>query len=397
MRFRTLFITLALIASSAQAQKLSELARPVPEALSAEAAMPAEMAAKYARVKQERRNKYTTPQRASQAATDAGITQKMKAYLTTGTQAYQIKHNKSDEYTLCAPNYKLANTSHGRESIKGKGGSFNIKKDRLSYAVLQNGNEICIINHDHHTVNMSEFEFSATGDVIRMEDNRIMLTVPVIDLAHGLHPMVHKVTCTHKASGAKYTFDVQMYWTKQMNLSGELHAYALMPMHDTEDPLGLLFDLDAKTLAVVELPLHINADGINGTDGRRGHSGASGTNQRTYKDSDGVSHTVAGTCGTPGKDGTDATDGTDGGRFLFCISPELVEAYDLDGIIAFVDAGKGGKGGKGGEGGKHGTGSGCTGKAADGKNGRDGKDGKQGDFLYVLSDVNTFYQKLLEP
>lgn len=178
-------------------------------------------------------------------------------------------------------------------------------------------------------------------------------------------------------------------------MSGELHAFALSPLTDTKEELGLLCDLDTKTLRVVSLPLLIDGDGINGVDGRRGHSGISGTDRKTYKDSDGNTHVINGTCGTAGNDGTDATDGTDGGRFLFCISPEMVATYGLDGLVAFVDAGIGGVGGKGGAGGRHGNGSGCSGKAPDGRNGRDGKNGRQGDFLYVLTDVNPFYQQII--
>ncbi len=348
----TFLLVSCLLWGSLQAQQLSEIARPVPAALCSEAPMPKEIAKKYARAEQARQNKFVTPQRETNSTIDSDLLLKRRTYLTAGKETYSIRFTPGEQYTFCAPEYRIINSSHGREPIKGKEGKFNPKKDRLSYAVLKNGNEITIINQDHKTVDMTDFQFTTNSEVIRMEG-------------------------------------------KKMNMSGELHAFALSPLTDTKEELGLLCDLDTKTLRVVSLPLLIDGDGINGVDGRRGHSGICGTDRKTYKDSDGNTHVINGTCGTAGNDGTDATDGTDGGRFLFCISPEMVATYGLDGLVAFVDAGIGGVGGKGGAGGRHGNGSGCSGKAPDGRNGRDGKNGRQGDFLYVLTDVNPFYQQII--
>lgn len=395
MRITPLFISLLMVGTMS-AQQLSEIARPVPEALCSEAPMPKEIADKYARAEQERRRKFATPQREANILIDSDVLRKQRTYLLPGEETFEIRYTPGETYTYCAPEYKILNTSHGREPIKGKEGKFSNKRDRLSYAVLQNGNEITIITHDHKAVNMSDFEFTTTSDVIRMEGNKIVMALPVLELAKGFYPMIHKVKCTHTPSGGSYTFDIQLSWAKKMNLSGALRAFALSPLSDTKEPLGLLCDLDNKTLRVVALPFVIDGDGINGEHGRRGHSGISGTDRKTYKDSDGNTHVINGTCGTAGKDGTDGTDGTDGGRFLFCISPELIADFGLDGLIAFVDPGLGGWGGKGGQGGRHGTGSGCSGKAPDGKDGKDGKNGRFGDFLMVLTDVNSFYQQLTQ-
>ena len=81
---------------------------------------------------------------------------------------------------------------------------------------------------------------------------------------------------------------------------------------------------------------------------------------------------------------------------MFCVSPDVVEYYGMDGIVATIDAGLGGKGGKGGEGGTHGKGSGCSGKADDGRDGKDGADGQRGDFLYVVADVDSFIEQLFK-
>jgi len=386
------FFTLA-----GQAQKLYEIARPIPAAISAEAPMPAAMAKKYERVKIDRNNKYATLKQPAKVAVSSTVTKKMNQYITKGTDAYQIKYNTSDEYRIYHPNLKIMNTSHGREPVKGSGEKFNPKKDRMSNAVLRNGNEICIVNRNDKLVEMGAFLFTTTSEAIRIEKNKILLNVPVTSIAQGQYPMLHKVKCIHLISQTEYTFDIQMYWAKQINLSGQTGAYALTTVNSpVYDNLGMLCDLDSKMLAIVELPFTIEADGHNGADGKKGHYGANGTDQYSYKDSDGNTKTVAGTCAKAGQDGQDGENGTDGGQFLFCISPELVEAYGMDGLIATVDAGIGGKGGKGGEGGIHGKGSGCSGKAPDGKNGKNGRDGKQGDFLYVLSDVYGFYSQIFK-
>jgi len=394
-RLSLVFGALLLLCNSyAQSQAL--FVKPVPEAMCDKAPMPEAMAKKFALLKEERAAKFATPTQPAQTTVDADIVGLMSAFLTEGEQAYKISQNV-DSYRFNHPDYRLLNTSHGREQVKNGVGRFNPKKDRISYAVLRNDNEICIINQEHRAVDMSEFTFTTKSEAVRMEGNRIQLTVPVLAIAAGKYPLLHKITCEHASSGAKYTFDLQMSWPKQLNLSGELRAFTLSPIQsEAADNLGLLCDLSSKQLTVVELPLLINADGHNGVDGKKGRYGANGTDEKKYTDSEGHTKVIAGTCAKPGEDGQDGTDGTDGGRFLLCISPELIHSYELDGLVATIDAGIGGKGGKGGEGGIHGKGSKCKGKAANGKDGKDGKNGKRGDFLYVLSDVNTFYHNILK-
>lgn len=398
MKRFTLMMSALLVLSGSYAQRLSDLCRQIPKAVCAEAAMPEAMAKKYERTRVERNHKYITPTSGTHPVVSAAIeTRKSRFMVLENDQAFSIRVNPEEKYTISTPNYRLLNTSHGREAVKGSEGKFNVKKDRLSYAILQNGNEIQIINRDHKAVPMNDFEFTTTSEAIRMEGNKIVLNVPAIAIAHGDYPLEHKILCRHIASDATYTFDLQMSWPKELEMSGETRTLALSPFSSTtSDHLGLLCDLETKKIEVVELPLTINADGKDGRNGKKGRYGANGTDKKTYTDKDGNTRTIAGTCAKPGEDGEDGEDGTDGGKFLFFISTELVEAYGLDGLVATIDAGKGGKGGKGGEGGIHGKGSGCSGKAPDGKNGKDGKDGKRGDFLYVLADVNSIYQQIIK-
>jgi len=396
----TLLLSTVLIGVSVQAQRLSEVARPLPPAICEVAPLPEALAAKYERVKKDRNLKFSTPQKATTAAIDAVILQKKNLYLSAEPtdSAFHIAFKAGDNYQIYHPNMRILNSSHGREKVKGDGGKFNLKKDRISYAVFRNNNELCVVNHEHKYVDMANFTLSTTSEAIRIENgNKLVLAVPTTAIAHGDYPMLHKVTCKHNASGAEYTFDIQMWWNKELNLSGETHALTLTRYNNIDNrKLGLLCDLDSKLFMVVELPLMIYADGRNGANGRKGRYGANGMNKITYKDKKGNVRTINGTCASPGQDGQDGQDGTNGGKLLLCISPELMADYGMDGVIATVDAGLGGKGGKGGEGGIHGKGSGCTGKAPNGKDGKDGRDGKPGDFLYVKANVNEFYLNIFK-
>lgn len=397
MRKLIFTLTSLLCLNAVFAQRLADSWKPVPEAVSDKAPMPADMAEKFARLEQERALKYLTSPMLAVPAVDREVLQKKSNHLVAEDGKYQIRRNPGGEYMIWLPTLRLVNSSHGREHIKGNAGKFNPKKDRISYAVVQEKNKICIVNHDHKLVDMSEFRLSCEDDNIVIDGNAITFKAPIHTIAAGEYPWLYKIKCEHLLSDAKYTFDLQLVWPKSANLSGQLRSFSLTPLKSTAaDNLGMLCDLDARRFMVVQLPFLIEADGVHGADGRNGHTGAAGTNQRTWKDKEGNTHTVNGTCGKPGEDGTDGQDGTDGGRFLICVSPDLVAMYGLEGMVITIDAGLGGKGGKGGAGGKHGTGSGCSGKAADGKDGRDGKDGKRGDFLYVLADVDAFNNQIFK-
>ena len=389
-----LWAILAISILPLQAQDIADLVRPAPEALCYEAPLPPAEAEIFARLISEQKGRYATPTSPATANTSSELKAKMQNLLRSGGETFAISYDPSAEYQVIRPNYKLMNSSRGKERIKGDGGKFNVKKDRLSSAVLY-GSSIVIVNHSDKTVDMSEFSFETESKAIRMEGNKIVLTVPVLAIATGEAPADHKIVCTHTASGLKYTFDLHMYWTKKMTMHGEKHAFAVTTLGSDSFPdLGVLCDLDEKTLRFVHLPLVIRGEGRDGKDGQKGAFGLNGTNKLTSTDSNGNTKVIVpGTCAQPGGDGKDGENGEDGGQFLICVSPDFVQTFGLNGLLTTIDAGKAGKGGKGGEGGIHGKGSSCSGKAPDGKNGKDGVDGKRGDFLYVLTDVDSFCQK----
>ena len=384
------------VSTAVQAQRLVDLMKPVPAAITNEAAMPEQMARKFARLKTERHDKLISPSTNVMPKVCAQVMKKKEQFVLPGKETFGLRYQPTDRYTVAWPDLKLVNSSHGREKIKDEGGKFNPKKDRISYAVIRDG-RICIVNHSHKLVDMSDFRFTPEEEGISMNGNEIDFSVSLLSIAAGYYPWTYKIKCEHLSSDAQYTFDLRLEWRHQMDLAGQFRAFALTPMvSQTADDLGLLCDLENKQFHVVRLPFLIDGEGKDGKDGRRGHTGANGTNETTYKDSDGKTHRIAGTCGTRGQDGEDGEDGTDGGQYLLCISPDLLAKYGEDGLVATIDAGQGGKGGKGGQGGRHGTGSGCSGKAQDGKDGRDGKDGVRGDFLYVLADVDAFYKDIMK-
>lgn len=380
-----------------KAQKISDFMRPLPAAISEEADLPEQLAKKYEGLKQERQLKFTTAQKATTATINSEVRNMLSTYLYKEGDNYQVKYNAADNYRIFYPNYKILNSSHGRRKYHEEGKSFNAKKDRLSNAIITNSNEIHILNKKDKMVDMSEFTFETNSEAIKMEGNKIVVKAPVLDIAAGKYPWDHKIVCRHNPSGVKYTFDLKMWWYKELDQSGSKNALVFASINNINgDKMGLLCDMESHNLMVVQLPLVVHGEGRDGANGKKGSYGANGINQTSYKDSNGVTHTTAGTCAKPGQDGQDGQDGTNGGHFLIALDPYLIQLYGLDCVITTIDGGKGGKGGKGGEGGIHGKGSGCTGKAADGKDGKDGVDGKRGDFLYVQADVYSFFTKVLQ-
>ena len=79
-------------------------------------------------------------------------------------------------------------------------------------------------------MDMSDFQFTTNSEVIRMEGNKIFMEMPILELAKGIHPMVHKVKCTHTPSGGTFTFDILLSWPEDARAprdaaqgSGHLH------------------------------------------------------------------------------------------------------------------------------------------------------------------------------
>ena len=390
VRYLYIIVIGLLCAVYTNAQGLDDLMGPVPAAVCKVAPLPPAMAEAKTKLENEKKQRLIR-QGDYLPRLDAKVVSNVEKFVTTGQGQCAIVR-KGNNYSIATPVLSIRNTSHGRENVEYSSVSFNIKKDRMSYAILQNGNAIVIVNHKNKTCDMSDFTFTTESNAIRMNGNKIEVIVPTLNIAAGDYPTNHKVVCRYNPSDVKYTFDIHMDWRNSISCSGEDCAYSFEILgSDTFPDLALMCDLKTNRLEVVHLPFTFYGAGYNGSNGSRGANGRNGRDEISYKDSDGKTHYVKGTCAQPGGDGGNGTDGTDGGTFLFCVSEPLLKQFGLEAISAWVDGGVGGKGGAGGKGGIHGRGSGCSGKAADGRPGRDGNNGRRGDFLYVVADVNGFY------
>lgn len=388
---RLAFIALLSVCLTAGAQDIYKQFGSVPSAVCEVAPLPKEMAAAKAKLEQEKKQKIIR-QGNYLPNSDAKILANVEKYIGPGATECVIK-NTGSKYTIATPLISIKNTSHGRENVNyANEVSFNVKKDRMSYAILRNGNAIVIVNRKDKVCDMADFSFTTESQAFKMNGNKIEFMVPTLNIAAGDYPADHKVTCIHKSSGAKYIFDIHLDYRSEMRCYKEDRAFSFELLgSDTFPDLALMCDLKTNNLEVVHLPFNINGSGSNGSNGSRGKNGRNGIDEVSYKDSDGKTHTIKGTCAKPGEDGENGGDGTDGSTFLFCVSEALLSQFGLEAISATIEGGKGGKGGAPGKGGIHGKGSPCSGKAPDGKPGRDGKNGKRGDFLYVVADVNGYY------
>lgn len=392
MKKHTLLYIMLLIGGIAMAQAISEVA-PIPAAFSEETPLPEAIAKKKARYHEERAEKFVRQGQKKMPEVHNSLIQFKNEMLrdTKGSNGFEIIIQKPEEtYTQYLP-ISITNSSRGHENIEKGQESFNVKRDRLSSAVIEN-NEIYVISKHDKRCDMSEFSFKSESEFIEMNGNKIVRKAHPIRMAKADFPETHKVTIVHIKSGAKYTYDIHFSLKSNIVLGGQKdRVLALCEIDGCAQPTGLLCDLtDNSYVRVVSLPVVIDMEGINGRNGHRGANGLNGKNEFSYKDKDGNVHKTAGTCAKPGSDGENGTDGTDGAHALIIVSPKLIANYGLDVIEVEVEAGIGGKGGKGGKGGIHGKGSGCTGKAADGNDGHDGHDGVRGDFLYVEGDVEKY-------
>lgn len=395
--FPLLLMLGVLVCPSARSQRLYDWIGRVPAALKAEAPMPQEISETMTKLEQEKRRKIVRPG-ATVPDTHRNINRNYGLFIQPELKQFNIKPADGEVKVLAAP-LKIVNTSFTMEqTVKGKKPvKFDIKKDRFSYAIINNS-EIHIINHANKWCNMADFAFETNSKALKMDGNKIELTVPTLDIAAGKYGITQKVVCTHMPSKRKYTFEIGFDWPKLLTRRSEdaVYSFDILPS-DSFPKLALMCNVKTKTFEVVQLPFMMVGDGKKGEDGRPGAKGADGMNQYTYTDKDGKSHTVNGTCGSPGGNGGDGERGGNGGTFLMCVSDTLIRLYGLQAVSVTVEAGLGGKGGAAGQGGRHGTGSFCGyGRAANGKPGKDGADGKRGDFLFIVTNVNGFYQKVLK-
>ena len=390
----TLLLILTALTGTLGAQTLYDQMGKVPAAVCKVAPLPKEMAEKKAKLEAEKARKLVRQGMSVPSVDSRVMTNKGRFVIEGNNGVYRLRASNKD-ITVALPVYSLRNSSHGQEGWKSGSEKFNVKRDRMSSAIITGGQYIRILNNKDKECAMSDFVFEANNPAIKMEGNKIVLQVPVLHIAAGMYPTDYKITCTHVPSGGKYIYDLHMDWREEISCSGADGAYAfdVFPS-DTFPDIALMYNMLTKELQIVRLPFTFEAEGHDGSNGRRGVNGANGVNESEWTDSDGKKHHVKGTCGKPGEDGHPGGDGTPGGTFLICVSDVLLNTFGLEAVTATVDGGKGGKGGQGGKGGKHGIGSGCSGKAADGKNGANGKDGQRGDFLFVVADVNEFYYSI---
>ena len=365
------------------------------------APLPKEQAKKMEKLEKEKKEKLVR-QGMYLPKVDTRVLTNVEKYVTSGDKECAIVAN--GPYTISIPTLKITNSSHGIGDINFDNQTFNIKKDRLSNAVLSSKNEIRILNRKNKTCHMSDFIFTTESDAIKMEGNKVVFQVPTLNIAAGDYPSKYKVTCTHIPSDAKYTFDLECVWRDHMYCTKENGVYTFDWLgSDTFPDLALMCNMKTKVMEVVRLPFTFDGEGANGSNGRRGSNGTNGIDERSWQDKDGKTHYIKGTCARPGEDGGNGEDGEPGSLFLICISDLLIQQFGLESVTALVDGGKGGKGGAGGKGGIHGRGSSCykempdgtKARAADGRPGKDGRDGARGDFLYVVADVVGFYLKAI--
>lgn len=377
-------------------QSIADL-MPVSKSVRKEASLPAEKQRKLDRIIQERGTKNM---RFGQVANcnSTFLLQSFTQFVEHNDSTFLLNdapYQNAYSYTL--PAMRITNSSHGHELTTGSGGKFNIKKDRLSSVILDNRQQLFIVNHNDEICDPALFKFSAEGEALHMEGNRIVLDATPHQFALGLYPTKQQITVTHLSSKTTYNYDLQIRFEDSLSWRGQKKAIAVMAYPTEAFPqLGLMLNLTDKTLTFVQLPLTIHGEGANGRDGHRGYNGANGINTYTWTDKEGKKHTTAGTCGQAGGDGEDGTDGTDGGQYFILLDTALEAQMGLGCITAWIDAGIGGQGGKGGEGGIHGRGSGCYGTARNGANGRHGRNGQRGDFLYVIGDVQSWIKEGLK-
>ena len=380
-----------------QAQRMYEWIGDVPKALKPEAPMPTEISEAMTKLEQEKRKKIVRPG-ATVPDTHRNIQRSYSQFIQPELNEFRIKVGNGEATVTPAPLY-IANTSFTMEqTVRGKKPlKFDIKKDRLSYAIISE-DEIHIINHANKWCSMSDFAFETNSQAIRLDGNKIELVASTLDIASGKYGITQKVICTHLPSKRKYTFEIGFNWPKVVQRQEEdaIYAFDILPS-DSFPKLALMCNVKTKTLEVVQMPFIMIGDGKKGEDGKPGYNGANGINSSTYTDKDGKTHTVSGTCGTPGGNGGNGGRGGNGGTFLMCVSDTLLRQHGLQAISVTVEKGLGGKGGAAGQGGRHGTGSVCGyGRAANGRPGKNGADGKRGDFLFIVTNVNGFYQKVLK-
>ena len=379
------------------AQAVYDYIGDVPAALKAEAPMPKDLAEKMEKMNEGKRKRFVRPGATLPNAHPA-IIGSYKKYIRPEMNRFDMQIREG-EIAVLPPRLKIINTSHTLERVvkDKKPIKFNPKKDRMSYAVLQD-NRIVLVNHAQKACKMEEFLFETDSKALQMTGNQITILPSALKIASGQFGITQLITCTHIPSQTRYVFEIGFDWPRVKESRGVNAAYCFDVLPSDSFPrLGLLWNMDKRSVEVIQFPFMVVGDGVDGKNGRNGTNGMDGSNKYTYKDKKGNVRVINGTCGTAGGNGEDGGNGGNGGKFLMCVSDSLMQQYGMSAVSVTVDAGKAGKGGAGGRGGRHGTGSFCgSGRAADGRDGKDGKDGHDGDFVYIVTHVHELHQKTLK-
>ena len=304
MNTKTILILLfALVAGSISAQTLYDKMGAVPAAVCKVAPLPKAMAEAKAKLDKEKAQKLIQ-QGMAVPNVDPKVLASKRVYLFEGEHGMYRINMPVQGLKIDQPVYSLKNSSHGQEGVKSGTEKFNVKKDRMSSAIISGGKRIQIVNRNDKECNMADFTFETDNKAIKMVGNAIELQVPVLHIAAGIYPSDYKITCYHIPSNSKYIFDLHMDWRDEHYVSGADGAYCfdLFPS-DTFPDLALMCDFNKRELEVVRLPFTFHGAGHDGSNGRRGVNGANGVNESEWTDSDGKKHHVKGTCGKPGEDG----------------------------------------------------------------------------------------------
>lgn len=387
------FASLLCVVATTGAQSLRSVMPSAPSAVKTEAPLPEAAAREKAALEKEKKAKLSTATN-RRSSSNSKINDSYNSYIADSRSVFGVKA-QTKGYTVQMPRVRIKNSSIGHQQMNwgSKEVCFNAKKDYLQNIAISNS-RFQIFNRKSKPCKMGAFEFVSESDYVKIEGNKVSLRGTATQVATGVCPTEHTVVVRHIKSGLSFKMVLELYFDQSESCAGRHRVLALSRSDDYIENTGLLIDLTDRTAKYVQLPYTLYGSGADGSNGARGYNGLNGTNRVEYTDKEGKKHVIAGSCGHAGGNGGRGGDGGNGATFLILYSQNLYLADGLSDIYTTIEAGKGGKGGKGGLGGKHGNGSGCSGFAPNGHDGHDGDDGTRGDFLYVITDTESFVKQL---
>lgn len=393
MNKQILTLLVTLIVLQCYGQNFSEFMRPKPSAIGSRVPIPANLLNKRKEKAAEKKANFSSNNK--NLKLDSNLQGFYDNYVTWSSSAFNLKAMNEADFYMVQPSVKIINSSLLNLSKKqmAKLAQKKVEKtpkpfgkyDDIAAGYLTKNNQILILKSNGTPSIMSEFTFESNSDLIKMDGNEVILS-SVYDFYKKSSPTVVKIKATHIPTGKYFTFKLYVSVPSSLNVFSEDNIYALQYNDSLKSDYALLYDLTAKSINVVKLPLTVNANGRNGKNGRNGTPGLTGSNSYTITTKTG-SITMPGTCGTSGGDGGDGEDGDDGGHILFLLDKTLYKKYDLEATTINTQKGLGGKGGRGGAPGRHGMGAICFTYLKRGNPGEDGVDGIDGSYKCLLTDL----------